>query len=259
MTVQKFGRLCTAVGLAAGSALLCYPATAQLYFQPPPPSPPPQVYYPPQADPRDFPPRGGSTRVEPEGLPPPAGTYETPPKPRTANREDAAGTDAASTTSENPENRESNGSGTTTTPVHAVSLRDGPSGSSAIIGTLRPGMSLEVLGTNGGWVQVRSPAGTGWAWGTYLAGGARAFGTASAGDADTRPAQEADTAGAPAAKPSEGGRSPSSVGSAPKPPGVANPALTGGGPALAGGGPALGAGTSAEPGRSGLAAQITSP
>jgi hypothetical protein len=62
----------------------------------------------------------------------------------------------------------------TTTPVHAVSLHIGPSGNAPVIGTLRPGMPLEILGTaNYGWVEVRSSIGTGWAYGSYLAGGAR--------------------------------------------------------------------------------------
>ncbi|HWB50528.1 MAG TPA: SH3 domain-containing protein [Stellaceae bacterium] len=83
-----------------------------------------------------------------------------------ASREDRPAADAAAAPT--PEN---NASGTTT-PVHAVSLRSGPSGSAGIIGTLHPGMPLEVLGTaNHGWVEVRSSAGTGWAYGSYLAGG----------------------------------------------------------------------------------------
>jgi uncharacterized protein YraI len=254
MTVQKFGRLCTAVGLAAGSALLSYPAAAQLYFQPPPPPPPPQVYYPPQADPGNFPPGARPIQVEPEGLPPPARTYDMPPKPRTANREDVPGTDAAPGIGENPENRENNVSVTTTTPVSAVSLRDGPSGSSSIIGTLRPGMPLEVLGAaKGGWVQVRSSAGTGWAYGSYLAIGTHGIAPASAGDVSTSGTQSTDVANTSAAKSAMAGNN------AAKPPGTANPALAGGGPALAGGGPALGISRSTEPVRSGLASQITSP
>jgi hypothetical protein len=256
MTVQKFVRLCTALGLAAGSALLSYPAAAQLYFQPPPP---PQVYYPPQVDPNNFPPRARPMQVEPEGLPPPARTYGMPPTPRTANREDVPGADAAPGTGENPENRENNVSVTTTTPVSAVSLRDGPSSGSSIIGTLRPGMPLEVLGAaKGGWVQVRSSAGTGWAYGSYLAIGTRGIAPASAGDVGNSAAQNTDVTSALAAKSAVGG-SPIAGNSATKPLGTANPALTGGGPALVGGGPALGIGRSAEPGRSGLASQITSP
>jgi hypothetical protein len=197
-------------------------------------------------------------QVEPDELPPPVRTYEMPPKPRSANRDDVPATDVAPGTGGNPEKRENNMPVTTTTPVSAVSLRDGPSGGSSIIGTLRPGMPLEVLGTNGGWVQVRSSAGTGWAWGSYLAIGTHGIAPTFSGDASSGAAQNTDVVGAPAAKRTDGG-SVIAGNSAAKPAGTANPALTGGGPALAGGGPALGVARSAEPGRSGLASQITSP
>jgi hypothetical protein len=161
----------------------------------------------------------------------------------------------------------------TTTPVHVVSLRSGPNSSSQIIGTLRPGMQLDILGTAGyGWVQVRSPAGTGWAYGSYLAsGGGRAISpasasdVASANDSGNTPAQAGDTVGKSV---TNGDTAHSAAASAPpappKPAGVANPALTGGGPALAGGGPGPTLATSApaesaQTGRSGLASQITSP
>ena len=63
----------------------------------------------------------------------------------------------------------------TTTPIHVVSLRAGPSGNAPVIGTLHPGDLLETLATaNYGWTQVRSPAGTGWAYGSYLAQGGSA-------------------------------------------------------------------------------------
>jgi hypothetical protein len=59
-----------------------------------------------------------------------------------------------------------------TTPIQAVSLRAGPDTGSPVIGTLRPGMPLRVLATaNYGWIQVESPAGSGWAYGSYLAPG----------------------------------------------------------------------------------------
>ena len=60
----------------------------------------------------------------------------------------------------------------TTTPTHVVSLRAGPNGDTPVIGTLRPGDQLEILAVaNYGWTEVRSPAGTGWAYGSYLASG----------------------------------------------------------------------------------------
>lgn len=59
----------------------------------------------------------------------------------------------------------------TVSPIYAVSLHAGPSGASPIIGTLRPGMPVDVLATaSPGWVQVRSPSGEGWAWHAYFPG-----------------------------------------------------------------------------------------
>ncbi|HEV2188787.1 MAG TPA: SH3 domain-containing protein [Stellaceae bacterium] len=55
------------------------------------------------------------------------------------------------------------------TPVHAVFLRAGPSVGSPVIGTLQPGMPLQVLASaNDGWMEVSSPAGTGWTYSSYL-------------------------------------------------------------------------------------------
>jgi hypothetical protein len=58
----------------------------------------------------------------------------------------------------------------TTTPIQAVSLRSGPSTGSPVIGTLRPGMAVQVRASaNYGWIQVETPAGSGWTYGSYLA------------------------------------------------------------------------------------------
>jgi uncharacterized protein YgiM (DUF1202 family) len=58
----------------------------------------------------------------------------------------------------------------TTTPLQAVFLRSGPSTSSPVIGTLRPGMAVQALASaNYGWIQVETPAGTGWTYRSYLA------------------------------------------------------------------------------------------
>lgn len=58
------------------------------------------------------------------------------------------------------------------TPVHAVFLRAGPSVAAPVIGTLQPGMPLQVLASgNYGWQQVNSPAGTGWIYRSYLTQG----------------------------------------------------------------------------------------
>lgn len=60
----------------------------------------------------------------------------------------------------------------TTTPVQAVFLRAGASTDAPVIGTLQPGMTLHVMpGASGGWMQVNSPVGSGWAYGSYLAPG----------------------------------------------------------------------------------------
>ncbi|HXC29831.1 MAG TPA: SH3 domain-containing protein [Stellaceae bacterium] len=60
--------------------------------------------------------------------------------------------------------------GGTTTPASPVSMRAGPNTSFPVIGTLRPGMPLQILASgNYGWVQVQSPAGPGWVYGSYLA------------------------------------------------------------------------------------------
>ena len=60
----------------------------------------------------------------------------------------------------------------TTTPIHVVSLRAGPNRDAPVIGTLHPGDQLQILArANYGWTEVQSPAGTGWAYGSYLASG----------------------------------------------------------------------------------------
>jgi hypothetical protein len=58
----------------------------------------------------------------------------------------------------------------TTTPTHAVFLHAGPSGETPVIRTLHPGEPLNLLASApGGWMQVETPAGSGWAYGSYLA------------------------------------------------------------------------------------------
>jgi uncharacterized protein YraI len=60
----------------------------------------------------------------------------------------------------------------TTTPIQIVSLRAGPNRDAPVIGTLHPGDQLEILArANYGWTEIRSSAGTGWAYGSYLASG----------------------------------------------------------------------------------------
>jgi uncharacterized protein YraI len=51
-------------------------------------------------------------------------------------------------------------------------MRAGPSTDNPVIGTLQPGMQLQILASaNYGWMQVQSPVGTGWVYGSYLASG----------------------------------------------------------------------------------------
>jgi len=58
----------------------------------------------------------------------------------------------------------------TTTPIQTVSLRSRPSTGSPVIGTLRPGIAVQVLASaNYGWMQVETPASSGWTYGSYLA------------------------------------------------------------------------------------------
>lgn len=60
----------------------------------------------------------------------------------------------------------------TTTPISVVSMRAGPGTENPVIGTLHHGTTLQILATaNHGWIQVQSPAGTGWVYGSYLASG----------------------------------------------------------------------------------------
>lgn len=274
MSVRRPGKLAAMTVVAAVCALVSHVATAQFYY---PPAPPARMYYPPPP-------------MQPGDLPMAARPYDRPASAQSDDREDREdrrinGRESRPVISRQDreddddrddrdnrpiirrydrpaeatrENQNGNPSASTTTPVRAVSLRDGPSGGDAIIGTLRPGMQLDVLGTKGGWVQVRSSAGTGWAYGSYLAIGAHGFGAAPTSDVAASPAPAADVGNTAAAKPSESSSSRATSAAA-KPPGAANPALAGGGPALAGGGPALGTDRWAEPSRRGLASQITSP
>lgn len=90
----------------------------------------------------------------------PTTTTETTPAPTPSV------TPAADQPSQSPATAESG----STTPTHAVFLHAAPSGTSPILGTLHPGESLRVLtSAPGGWMQVESPSGSGWAYGSYLA------------------------------------------------------------------------------------------
>lgn len=62
-------------------------------------------------------------------------------------------------------------SGTVSVTVGALNLRSGPGLSQAVIGRLRQGEILTVLGGSPGWLNVRTPAGgVGWVMSRYTAG-----------------------------------------------------------------------------------------
>jgi Bacterial SH3 domain len=110
----------------------------------------------------------------PPGAAPPWGyttaTTEKPPTPTSASAPAAQppGTDAPDATTPIPVAVTPMQG--TTTPRQAVSMRAGPNTGFPVVGTLRPGDQLQILATaNHGWVQVASPQGTGWAYGSYLA------------------------------------------------------------------------------------------
>src|SRR5256885_14711872 len=62
----------------------------------------------------------------------------------------------------------------TATTKEGAHLRQGPSASTELLGELPPRTTLDVLGTSGGWRQVRTPQGTvGDVWAEHLAEEAR--------------------------------------------------------------------------------------
>lgn len=112
----------------------------------------------------------------PAGATPPWGTTTTPTAttPTTATETKPVPTPATTPAMESPRTSADLGTTTpiqgTTTPIRAVSLRSGPNTGSPVIGTLRPGMVVQVLASaNYGWMQVETPAGSGWAYGSYFA------------------------------------------------------------------------------------------
>jgi uncharacterized protein YraI len=128
----------------------------------------------------------------------------------------------------------------TTTPISAVSMRAGPGTENPVIGTLHPGVPVQLLAiANHGWMQVQSPAGTGWVYGSYLASGTSAAIQATANTSSPTPTDGAnppsggDHQSAAIDSRSPGaGHQPIPVNDQPTaashlPPGVANPALYG--------------------------------
>jgi len=140
--MSKIALATAVVALAAAVPLTMRPAEAQ------------------QLVPAAAPPWGTTTSMtETKPVPAPAARPATPP-PR-------ASVESGATTSIQGTATPIEG---TTTPIQAVSLRSGPGTGSPVIGTLRPGMAVQVLATaNHGWMQVETPAGSGWTYGSYLA------------------------------------------------------------------------------------------
>ena len=99
----------------------------------------------------------------PAGATPPWGTTTTPTAttPTTATETKPVPTPATTPAMESPRTSADLGTTTpiqgTTTPIQAVSLRSGPNTGSPVIGTLRPGMVVQVLASaNYGWMQVET-------------------------------------------------------------------------------------------------------
>jgi hypothetical protein len=138
--------------------------------------------------------------VPPPGAAPPWGdtTTKTTTTTTTETPQTPAPTAAATPASTVPPPTDASGTTTpgpvaatpmqgTTTPIRVVSLRAGPNSSAPVIGTLHPGDQLQILATaNYGWTQVQSPAGTGWAYGSYLARG----GSSATGQPPATPLEE---------------------------------------------------------------------
>jgi hypothetical protein len=136
MLLTHLDRLLPVVVLAAGSVLLSAGAAAQLY-----PSPPGWLPAPTH---------------EPAPAYQRAPAYEPAPARKLATADNIA-----------PR---------TTTPIHAVSVHAGPNGGAPVVGTLKPGMPVEILSAAApGWLQVRSGSEEGWVWGSYFPGGASEF------------------------------------------------------------------------------------
>ncbi len=99
-----------------------------------------------------------TTETETKPVPTPAGTLASQRLPTSAEVGTTIPIEGTSTSIEG-----------TTTVIQAVSLRSGPGTGSSVIGTLRPGMAVQVLASaNHGWMQVQTQAGSGWTYGSYL-------------------------------------------------------------------------------------------
>ena len=100
-----------------------------------------------------------TTETETRPVPTPIGTLATQPLLISAEARPTGPTQDTATSIQG-----------TTTVIQAVSLRSGPGTGSSVIGTLQPGMAVQVLASaNHGWMQVETQAGSGWTFSSYLA------------------------------------------------------------------------------------------
>jgi hypothetical protein len=168
------------IALAAAVVALTVALLAKAHAEAPPPAhfvPPPGAA-PPWADATTATtqtPQAQTSTATPAATSMPASVATLAPVSAAPPLPDASGTMTPSAVAATPSPVTATPMQGATTPIHVVSLRAGPSGSAPVIGTLHPGDQLEILATaNYGWTQVRSPAGTGWAYGSYLAQGGSA-------------------------------------------------------------------------------------
>jgi hypothetical protein len=156
-TSGKFSAVAAIAALTIATPPLIGTAAAQAFYAP---SSEAMGVYPPPRAVEVYPPPGEAVEVNR----PPHDTVEAYPPPREAIEANRPPRDAV-----NVPVQQISG---TTTPVSAVSMRAGPGINNPVIGTLHAGMPLQLLATgNHGWMQVQSPVGTGWVYGSYLASG----------------------------------------------------------------------------------------
>lgn len=163
-TSVKLSTIAAVAALAFAAPPFIGLASAQFYYPVPGPEmdvypPPPDAVYPPPREVEEADPPRGEVNV----FPPPGEDQVNPPP------HEHAEINRPPHEVDTPAHQVSG----TTTPTSAVSMRAGPGTDNPVIGTLHHGDQLQLLATtNHGWMQVQSPVGTGWVYGSYLASGA---------------------------------------------------------------------------------------
>ncbi|MGA8401715.1 MAG: SH3 domain-containing protein [Stellaceae bacterium] len=173
----KFSMAGSLAALTIAAPPLLGAAFAQSYF--PPPGYGVAIYPPPREAVDVYPPPGAVEEVnpvprDPVNVYPPSGEAEevTPPPRDAVDVYPPRKTVDANWPARDAVNVPAQQLSGTTTPISAVSMRAGPGTDNPVIGTLHPGVPLQLLATaNHGWMQVQSPTGTGWVYGSYLASG----------------------------------------------------------------------------------------